>query len=107
MDFESDWLFFFNQSDFFIYILTIFDNYTYFILFLMCRYVRLPAKSDGELKLNQIYNQLTNTPLIMFLKIKSAFRLIGAFVLTAFVLNAFASQAFAQGGGRNSKRYNI
>ena len=103
MDFESDWLFFFNQSDFFIYILTIFDNYTYFILFLMCRYVRLPAKSDGELKLNQIYNQLTNTPLIMFLKIKSAFRLIGAFVLTAFVLNAFASQAFAQGGAGTLK----
>ena len=34
----------------------------------------------------------------MFLKFKSAFRLLGAFVVSALFLNAFAPQAFAQGG---------
>ena len=34
----------------------------------------------------------------MFLKIKSAFRLVCAFVVSALVLNVFAPQAFAQGG---------
>lgn len=34
----------------------------------------------------------------MFLKIKSAFRLVCAFIVSALVLNVFAPQAFAQGG---------